>query len=110
MNDASEWEHCRVTGLECSCDVTCRLDGKPTNLEASRRIASLSPEARAAFSAVVAITGNNTSQLIGAMVEAACVVALSAGCEPDYFARGVKTIWDDRAREFSSTSGVPHDT
>ena len=70
-------------------------------------IASMTPEARAAFRAVVPAIGNDSSKLIAALVEASCVVAMAAGCEPEAFAKGVKTIWDDRAREFSGV-GRPH--
>lgn len=93
---------CPVTGADClTCETTCRLSGRPTDSEAARMIASMTPEAREAFRAVVPMIGNDSNKLVATLVEASCVVAMAAGCEPEDFARGVKAIWDDRAREFS---------
>lgn len=74
----------------------------PTDEEAAAMVASLSPEALAAWQAVLPMIGEDSSKFIGALVEAACVTALAAGCDPEVFSKGVKTIWDDRALAFSS--------
>jgi hypothetical protein len=74
---------------------------RPSDEEAAAMIASLSPEALAAWRAVLPMIGEDSSKFISALVEAACVTAMAAGCEPEDFAKGVKVIWDDRAREFS---------
>lgn len=74
---------------------------RPSDKQATAMIASLSPEAYAAWEAVVPMIGTDSRLFIASLVEAACVTALAAGCDPEDFARGVKTIWDDRVREFS---------
>ena len=79
---------------------------RPSNDQAAAMIASLSPEAYAAWEAVVPLIGTDSGKFIASLVEAACVTALAAGCDPADFASGVKAIWDDRAREFSGVSRI----
>lgn len=100
-----DFNPCPATGADClTCDRFCHLNGRPTHAEAARMVASMNDNALAAFRAVVPLIGTDSNALLAALVEAACVTALAAGCEPDDFARAVKAIWDDRAREFS---GIP---
>ena len=73
----------------------------PTDDEAVEMIASLTPEARAAWDAVAPMIGEDGNRFIAALVEAACVTAMAGGVTSDVFARGVETIWDDRAQAFS---------
>lgn len=81
--------------------MTERLDqARPSDEQAAAMIASLSPEAYAAWRAVCPMIGTDGNRFIAALVEAACVTALAAGCDPVDFAQGVKVIWDDRAAEF----------
>jgi len=99
---------CPVTGADClTCETRCALVKVPSDEQAVAMIASLSPEAHAAWSAVVPMIGTNSGKFIAALVEAACVTAMAAGCQPEAFARGVKAVWDDRAQEFSG-AGIIH--
>lgn len=75
----------------------------PSEEEAAAMVASLTPEARAAWDAVMPLIGTDSHRFIAALVEAACVTALAAGCDSEDFAHGVKTIWDDRTRAFFGT-------
>lgn len=87
--------------------MTERLDPvRPSDEQAAAMIASLTPEAYAAFRAVRPLIGTNSNRFVAALVEAACVTAMAAGCDPVDFARGVKVIWDDRAAEFFGTGRV----
>lgn len=79
---------------------------RPTDARAAAMIASLTPEAYAAWKAVMPMIGTDSGKFIAALVEAACVTALAAGCEPEDFARGVKAMWDNRVREFSGGSRI----
>ncbi|TDE33184.1 hypothetical protein [Antarcticimicrobium sediminis] len=73
---------------------------RPTDDEAAAMIASLSPEARAAWDAVMPLIGDDSNRFIASLIEAACVTAIASGCDPAAFSAGVKTIWDDRTQAF----------
>lgn len=68
------------------------MGDRPSDEHAAAMIASLSPEAYAAWEAVVPLIGRDSGKFIASLVEAACVTALASGCDPEDFARGVKTI------------------
>lgn len=81
---------------------------RPTDQQAAAMIASMNPDALAAWEAVLPMIGENSNRFVAALVEAACVTAMAAGVTPENFAKGVKAIWDDRAAEFSGTKYRSH--
>jgi hypothetical protein len=81
---------------------------RPTDEQAAAMIASMNPEAYAAWQAVLPMIGEDSNKFVAALVEAACVTAIVAGVTPENFAKGVKAIWDDRAVEFSGAKYRSH--
>lgn len=71
-----------------------------TEDEAAAMVSSLSPEASAAWYAVMPMIGDDSNKFIGALIEAACVTAMAARCDRAAFEAGIASIWDDRAEAF----------
>jgi len=106
---------CPVTGADClTCDETCSLSEKvgagpvrrPTEEQAAAMVGSLSPEAYAAFKAIVPMIGTDSGRLVTALIEASCVTAMAAGIGAQQFTDAVIKMWNDRAREFSGGGRV----